>query len=47
MAENETLDWETLEQRLKELRAKYGKESSPLLLNGAEPETCCSVIITA
>jgi hypothetical protein len=31
---NETLDWETFEQRVKELREKYRSESSPLLFRG-------------
>lgn len=30
----ETLDWETFEQKVKELRAKYRSESSPLLFRG-------------
>jgi hypothetical protein len=34
MAKKETLDWETFEQRLKELRAKYAKATSPLLFRG-------------
>lgn len=34
MAQNETLDWGTFEQRLKELRANHQKESSPLLFRG-------------
>jgi hypothetical protein len=34
MAQNETLEWEAFEQRLRELRAKHRKESAPLLFRG-------------
>jgi hypothetical protein len=34
MEANETLDWETFEQKVKELRGKYHRESSPLLFRG-------------
>ena len=34
MKPDEVLDWETFEQRVKELRAKYRSESSPLLFRG-------------
>jgi hypothetical protein len=34
MEPNEPLDWETFEHKVKELRAKYRSESSPLLFRG-------------
>jgi hypothetical protein len=34
MEPDETLDWETFEQKVKELRGKYCNESSPLLFRG-------------
>lgn len=34
MEANETLDWETFEHKVKELRGKYHSELSPLLFRG-------------
>jgi len=36
MAEHETLDWETFEQRIRKLRAIHQEESSPLLFRGQD-----------
>jgi hypothetical protein len=43
MAQSETLDWETFEQKVRELRATHRKESSPLLFSEYYRLICASI----